>query len=211
MTNASEGPPSALPSQPGRGRPRRPEIDARIIDAVIDELASGTYGLLRVDAVARRAGVAPTTVYRRYPTKLDLVKATLEHWAGDFETDPDLPLEKWVHSLLDHLVELYVKGPAGTAMVNLFADAVRTPDLADIHKEAMLTRVDARDYLARLQRLGKMRADVDIEVFIDLLTAVIPLRMLFTGEPVPLDLADRMTPILVDGVRPRAGSKESGR
>src|SRR5947209_2728351 len=186
-----------------RGRPRRPEIDARIIDAVIEELASGSYGRRRVDAVARRAGVAPTTVYRRYPSKLELVKATLDHVASTFEPEPGLPLDKTIRSIIQKLVDAYVKGPAGAAMVNVFSDALRTPDLEDMHKEAMLTRAPAREHFAEMQRQGKLRDDIDLDVFMDLLGGVVPMRLLFTGEPIPLDLADRLTTILLNGVRPK--------
>ena len=40
-------------------------------------LREGGYGALTVDAVAERAGVAKTTLYRRWPSKSTLVAAAL--------------------------------------------------------------------------------------------------------------------------------------
>lgn len=61
----------------GRGRPRREGADEEILDVARDLLAERGYRELTVDAVAERAGVAKTTVYRRWPSKGALVAATI--------------------------------------------------------------------------------------------------------------------------------------
>ncbi|XXX76146.1 TetR/AcrR family transcriptional regulator [Sorangium sp. So ce134] len=48
-----------------------------ILAATLEELASAGYRALRIEDVATRAGVNKTTVYRRWPTKEDLVRAAL--------------------------------------------------------------------------------------------------------------------------------------
>ncbi len=48
-----------------------------MIRATFEELAEAGYGALTIDDVARRAGVNKTTVYRRWPTKEDLVTTAL--------------------------------------------------------------------------------------------------------------------------------------
>ena len=54
------------------GRPRDPHADQAILAAARDLLADGGLSEnLTVEGTAQRAGVAKTTVYRRYPTKLD--------------------------------------------------------------------------------------------------------------------------------------------
>jgi AcrR family transcriptional regulator len=61
----------------GRGRPRREGADEEILHVARTLLHETGYRDLTVDAVADRAGVAKTTVYRRWPTKGDLVAAAL--------------------------------------------------------------------------------------------------------------------------------------
>ncbi|MBI2708624.1 MAG: TetR/AcrR family transcriptional regulator [Actinobacteria bacterium] len=60
------------------GRPRSAQADAAITRAVVDVFAERGYAGLTVEAVAERAGVARTTVYRRFPAKSDLLFHAVE-------------------------------------------------------------------------------------------------------------------------------------
>ncbi|MGZ5440583.1 MAG: helix-turn-helix domain-containing protein [Thermoanaerobaculia bacterium] len=61
----------------GRGRPRREGADEEILAVARNVLSEGGYGALTIDAVAERAGVAKTTVYRRWPSKGALIAALI--------------------------------------------------------------------------------------------------------------------------------------
>ena len=72
------------PMSPGRGRPRDVARDAAILDATSQLLVEVGYDLLSIEAVAARAGVGKTTIYRRYATKAALVTAAVDRrgvWA----------------------------------------------------------------------------------------------------------------------------------
>ena len=56
----------------GRGRPRRAEADAEILDAALAMLRVGGYRALSLDEVARRAGTAKSSIYRRWASKAAL-------------------------------------------------------------------------------------------------------------------------------------------
>jgi AcrR family transcriptional regulator len=55
-----------------RGRPRRAEADAEILEAALAMLRAGGYRELSLDEVARRAGTAKSSIYRRWPSKAAL-------------------------------------------------------------------------------------------------------------------------------------------
>lgn len=61
----------------GRGRPRREGADEEILAVVRTMLGERGYRDLSVDDVAAQAGVAKTTVYRRWPSKGALVAAAI--------------------------------------------------------------------------------------------------------------------------------------
>jgi AcrR family transcriptional regulator len=68
----------------------RGEVVVRaVIRATFEELAEVGYAALSIDDVARRAGVNKTTVYRRWPTKEDLVTAALLALPEEYFTMPN--------------------------------------------------------------------------------------------------------------------------
>ena len=64
-------------ARPGRGRPRRADVDDRILEAAGALLRERGPGAVHIDAVATRSGVARTTIYRRYSDRRDLLAAAL--------------------------------------------------------------------------------------------------------------------------------------
>ena len=70
--NAALAPERARP-----GRQRSEAADQAILSATLDLLAENGYGALTVASVIARSGVSSATLYRRWPTKQDLVTAAL--------------------------------------------------------------------------------------------------------------------------------------
>ena len=61
--------------RPGEQRPggRTAKVRTAVLQATVAALAEDGYEALNVEDVARRAGVHKTTVYRRWPTKTELI------------------------------------------------------------------------------------------------------------------------------------------
>ncbi|MFF4373652.1 TetR/AcrR family transcriptional regulator [Nocardiopsis dassonvillei] len=59
------------PARPGRRRDR--SRDGAILDATLEVLAEAGFAGLTMDAVAARAGAGKATLYRRWPSKTELV------------------------------------------------------------------------------------------------------------------------------------------
>src|SRR5262245_63226887 len=73
--------PGKRPAPPGRG----PRMRAAVLAATLAELADSGYAALTIEAIARRAGVHKTTIYRHWPDRERLVADVLgEHIAMDF-------------------------------------------------------------------------------------------------------------------------------
>ncbi|MGH2910532.1 MAG: helix-turn-helix domain-containing protein, partial [Solirubrobacteraceae bacterium] len=74
-----------------RGRKRDPERNAVILDATLVVLAEHGYDGMTIDMVAARAGSARATVYRRWPTKAELVLEAVARMSRDDVGDDPLP------------------------------------------------------------------------------------------------------------------------
>ncbi|MGW4330653.1 TetR family transcriptional regulator [Nocardia sp. NPDC004573] len=67
---------------------------AKIIDVVLSMLESEGYDAVQLRAVARDAHVSLATVYKRYPTRDDLLLAAVERWmATNTYATPARPIE----------------------------------------------------------------------------------------------------------------------
>jgi len=78
------------PARRGRGRPRDPGTDARITTAAAELMLQRGFDKTTVDDVAARAGVGKATVYRRWPSKEDLVADALKAGLPLIDEAPDL-------------------------------------------------------------------------------------------------------------------------
>jgi AcrR family transcriptional regulator len=124
--------PAAPPGEDHRRLPRRRGrvLDAAILEATIAEIDEMGYANLSIERVAERARASKASLYRRWPSKVELVVAAL------YEVLPDPAATADTGSLRDDLLalfrtsaELFV-GPAGTAIRGLLSDALRDPELA---------------------------------------------------------------------------------
>ncbi|MBV9229687.1 MAG: TetR/AcrR family transcriptional regulator [Chloroflexi bacterium] len=61
------------------GRPRSAQAHKAIIEATLELLAEEGYQGLSIEAVAARAGVGKTTIYRRWSSKEELVMEAIRH------------------------------------------------------------------------------------------------------------------------------------
>ena len=61
----------------GRGRPRSAEAEQAILDATLRMLGTQGVAGTTIEGVAADAGVGKTTIYRRWPTKTDLILAAI--------------------------------------------------------------------------------------------------------------------------------------
>src|SRR5437879_2882694 len=77
MSQSRSGDTPAVELAPRRGRRLSEERTEHILGTVLDVLHDVGYDQLRMQDVADRACVGLSTIYRRWPTKQDLVRASL--------------------------------------------------------------------------------------------------------------------------------------
>lgn len=184
------------------GRPRR--ADARrnrerlLEQARIAFAESGADASL--DEIARRAGVASGTLYRHFPTRLDLIETVLAGQIAELVErghgllageDTFAALDAWLRAVLGH--GLTYRG-LSAAVLNSALD--RRKDVVSAW-HAELLEVGA-DVLARAQRSGTVVADADAG---DVLKMVGAIAWAVQDAPDGPVQAERLLALLLNGLR----------
>lgn len=198
-----------MPSDPppDAPRPRRPggrsaRVRAAVLEATLAELAGGSYEDLRIEDVAARAGVNKTTVYRRWPTKADLVAdAALANSSRAVPVPDTGTLQGDLQALARSVAANIGGGPGRRTTRNLVAVACAADEVAERmaafwSERLALTKVVVERAIAR----GEVDPDVDPHVVIETLVGTLYVRLLLTGEAVDHDVADAVVRIVGRGV-----------
>jgi AcrR family transcriptional regulator len=181
------------PTSVRRGRPLSPELDDRILDAALAMLADIGYAQLRLDALAARAGVAKTTILRRWPSKAAVAAAAVQRLALQTAEVPDSgDLREDLQALLANAVAAFAGGP-GRFVPALMRESGHHAEIADLLATVIQTRRAAyRRVLNRAIARHDLHPDVDQEVIIDLLVGPLWTRLLITRQPVDQNLVEEI-------------------
>ncbi len=194
--------------RPVTGRPRRPETHAEILEAAQALLLEGGDVALSIEAVAVRAGVAKTTVYRRWPTRLALVAEVLAQ-ANEGWPMP-APRGGSVHDDLLVLYRNWVAGIAGAGRVipALIAAAIQNAELAELLQRSFVRprRSLAIGIIESAVERGELPVGSDAATAIDMLMGRMWYRLLITGEGVRAEDETKVVDMLLDGLRHQRGS-----
>lgn len=183
------------------GRKRDHSRDPEILDAALDVLAEVGYEGMTVDMVATRAKAGKATLYRRWPSKAELViDAVACMKQGDYRPDKlpdtgtlrgDLVAMIKPHSISDGERKLQV-------MAGVVSMLSRDPQLADAVNQAITEPRAAINRLLMQRAIdrGEIRADADIETIAHIGPSMAAYRVLV--QRLPVDRAFLVA--MIDGV-----------
>ncbi|MDZ5447480.1 TetR/AcrR family transcriptional regulator [Micromonospora sp. 4G57] len=182
----------------------RGEITTAIRAAVMQELAEVGYGRLSIEAVARRAGVSKTAIYRRWRSKLDLVLDMVSAVAGR-----NLPLLDTGSLLGDLEILLHVMARAlrhrlaSQIIPDLLAEAARNPQIAEKLQQALddYQQAVGRILIGRAVERGELPTDTDPRAAVDLIVGPIYWRLAIARAPLRTEEVPRMATAIVAALR----------
>ncbi len=154
------------------GRPRDDAVTRRILHRCWEVIAERGIDAVDIEALAGEVGCAKTTIYRRWPAKIDLIVAAIEDGL-EFGVAPD------TGNVVDDLVEF--------AMVNVRNYSSRFSAFTLVaHSEvtrALWDRIFASrervalDIMSRGAERGELPADTDAVAVVDLLSGFVSFRL----------------------------------
>jgi AcrR family transcriptional regulator len=188
----------------GRGRPRSEEAHRAILAAVVELLAEHGLGGLTIEAVAARAGVGKTTIYRRWDTKNELVLEAMEQLRppgpppdtgsllGDLDLLVAVQRERLEASQLPRVIP------------RVLGESLEDPDLhAQIVERAVGPIRGVLEAIVRrgIDR-GELRRDLDVDTMVDVLHAIPVYKLLMAGGALEAvsGVPERVVPLLLRGV-----------
>jgi TetR/AcrR family transcriptional regulator, regulator of autoinduction and epiphytic fitness len=197
MVDVGTAPGSAVELDPRVERSRRV-----ILGAVLDELGEVGYGALTIEAVAARAGVGKSTIYRHWPGKLELVEDAFRTLKAPVAVPDQGSLRERVVAVIEQVACLVAESTYSTCMPALIDAAERDPKVRDFHSRFSAERRAALVGLLRdAVQTGELPATTDPELLADALVGPILLRRLMLAQPVGPEIAAA----LVDQLLPACG------
>jgi AcrR family transcriptional regulator len=185
---------------PGPGRPRSLAAEHAILESTLAILADRGYAGLTLDAVAARAGVSKSTIYRRWSSKEHLVIAA-------FATTPELPdpdtgsLAEDLSIVMKAFLRLLRTTPLAGVLPSLVGEQVRNPALS----EALAPLITARRgpverALQRAEERGELAPLPDLELAVDVVMGPLVTRLFFGGGPPGPRFVDHTLTLVLRGL-----------
>jgi AcrR family transcriptional regulator len=184
------------------GRPRSERAEQAILAATIEALGEHGIDGVSCEDVAARAGVGKATLYRRWTGKEDLLIAAFASVRAPF---PELRGESVRADLIALLTAIAAEADdphCAQHYALLHGAGHRYPRLVARYKDEVVEprRELIREVLRRGARTGELRADVDVETAMLLLTGAIMARGKHDPAPADPGFAARAVDQLLKGI-----------
>lgn len=165
----------------------------------MQELAAVGYGRLSIEAVARRAGVSKTAIYRRWSSKLELVLEIVSAAAGKSLPLPDTGDLRDDLEMLFAIMARALRHPIAAQIIpDLLGEAARNPQIAQTLETAL--RINQREVggqiLGRAIARGELAPETDLDLAVDLIVGPLYWRLAVSRSPLaPEDLPRMATAV----------------
>lgn len=175
------------------GRPRDESRDAAILEAAVEALAEVGYDQLTMDMVARRAHAGKGALYRRWPSKADLVIDAVKVGSARLEVPDTGSLVGDLQLLAAAAAEVTGNHQRFLLMAGLATAASRDPELARVLSRQMSPREDVMGAIwARAMDRGEIPRGRDCQAIWEVVPAVLFLRSVFSPHTISPELPARL-------------------
>ncbi|MGH2662734.1 MAG: TetR/AcrR family transcriptional regulator [Actinomycetota bacterium] len=165
------------------GRPRSAEAHRAILDAAIDLFVEEGFEGMSIEAVAARAGVGKTTIYRRWTSKEDLLVDAIDQLIFHVEAPDTGSLREDLVEMLTTLQTIFTSSRAGAIFPRMAPHVASSSPLGKAYLERIIAPrfVLLQGMLARGVEREELPAGTDPELVRALLVGPIVLWKL-TGR-----------------------------
>ena len=182
------------PMAPARGRRLSEERSDDILEVVLDLLKEVGYDQLRMQDVADRAGAGLATIYRRWPTKQELVRASLECDQAQEKfvvtDDPRADVRGFLAQVARDL-----SGHGAQTLLGFISSGRSDPEIAEAFRDTAIARIHEFLRSRIAVELGDDFPDLDLRAAAG--PAILFYLSAVCGKPIDADaMSDRLTALL---------------
>jgi AcrR family transcriptional regulator len=182
-------------SHHGNRHGRSEEARQAVLEAVDDLLVERGFAGVTIEGIAARAGVAKQTIYRWWPSKVDILLEAFTDDMAEHLAPPDLgELGRDLGEHLHNIAEFLTETDPGAVFRALAGHAQHDMTFAVRFRDDCLSQQRTRDRIPFQRAIdrGELPADFDIDLAIDQLLGPLYYRVLVTGEPVTQEFTDHL-------------------
>jgi AcrR family transcriptional regulator len=182
---------------------RSARVREAILDAALSELIGGGYAALSVEAVAARAGVNKTTIYRRWPTLDDLLVDALMEWSHDALPAMDTgSVETDLLALGGQLADVLNAGVGRQVVALVLTAGLRSAQLRETTRRYFDHQaLRAIPIVNQAIDRGELPADTDANALLTTFRAPLFYRLVTTGDPIDEELITQAARVTLTAAR----------
>lgn len=200
---------SRSPAPRATGRPRSAAADAAILEATRAALVELGWSKLTLGDVATRAGVAKTTIYRRWAGKNELVVDAVAELFDELRLPDSGSLAADIQGVVLQFAAILDRPEAQSGLMAVVAEATRDDALRARIRASIVDRQKrlVLEGRARAQARGELPAEEEpvtasltADLIFDVVAGAVVHRTLVSAEPVTEDWARRFAQLLLQGL-----------
>ncbi|MGW0708838.1 TetR/AcrR family transcriptional regulator [Streptomyces sp. NPDC002643] len=206
---------SRTPASRAVGRPRSAAADAAILAATRAALVDLGWSKLTLGDVATRAGVAKTTLYRRWAGKNELVVDAVAELFDELRLPDRGSLAADIEGVVLQFAAILARPETKSGLMAVLAESTRDDALRE---RIRISIVDRQKRLvlegrARAEHRGELlpeqtpeEAARTVDLIFDMVAGAVVHRTLFTGKPADKPWVHNFTNLLLQGLTPQRDS-----
>ncbi|MBD1822115.1 TetR/AcrR family transcriptional regulator [Cyanobacteria bacterium FACHB-DQ100] len=169
------------PSKKSPGRPRSGQSHQAMLQATLELLAEVGFEAMSIEAIAARAGVGKTTIYRRYSGKAELVADAIESIREEIVIPDTGSLWGDLDTLIQNAAQISLNPLGRQTVAMIISSASSSAEFAQIYwtKYLQPRREAFAVVLERAKARQEVQPDLDPELVFHTMSGIMLYAMIF--------------------------------
>ena len=181
---------------------RGERVIQKVLEAAVEELSLKGLGAMSIEDVAVRAGVAKTTVYRRWPTKVDLAVAAMHQVADDIIHVEDTGSLRGDLMVILKSFRDFAWSPRGQGLMRMMMTDVAHAEIAEFARRIREEKSqEPRNMVLRAIARGELPRNTDPTLLLDVAFAAVQHYLCFMHTPVDDAQLGRIVDLVLIGAQ----------